>query len=156
LFIKKIGAYMFLFYIWLIIAFLFLLMEMLSPGLFFFTSFFCGALLSAVSTFFSFSFIIQGCVFFIGTIIALWLLRFYIVPLIGLKRHSERTNVYALIGKKGIVTQRITTIVPGLVKINGAVWVAKCFNVEVIEEGIMVEVIDVRGAHLMVKTIQKD
>jgi len=142
-----------LFYFWMIIAVLFLLLEMGNPGLFFFLSFFCGALFSAGVTFFTESLVLQLCVFFVGTKIALYVLRYYVVPAIGMNRPNERTNVYALIGKKAIVTQKIYDTKPGFVKIDGILWVARSVHQEEIEENTHVEVVDVRGAHAIVRKV---
>jgi membrane protein implicated in regulation of membrane protease activity len=142
-----------LLYCWLIVAFLFLIMEMGSPGLFFFIAFFFGGLLAAVSTFFNESIVIQMAVFFVGTAISLVVLRYCIMPLLGKNRPHERTNVYALSGKRGFVVHAISMEKPGFVKINGEVWVARSSSGERIEKGILVEVVDVRGAHVVVKEV---
>src|SRR5437762_4413642 len=81
---------------WLIIAFFFLIMEMGSPGLFFFVSFFFGGLIAAGVSVFTPSIIIQTASFLGGTASALLILRYCVVPMIGKDRPHERTNVYAL------------------------------------------------------------
>src|ERR1700722_9201500 len=104
---------------WLIIAFFFLIMEMGSPGLFFFIAFFCGGLIAASVSMLTSSVIIQTICFLSGTGVASLFLRYCVVPRIGKDRHHERTNVYALKGKQGFVVKNISFEYPGLVRING-------------------------------------
>src|SRR5205085_12335540 len=106
-------------YFWLVVAIFFLLLEMGSPGLFFFLSFFFGGLVAAIATWWIPSVIGQIVLFFIGTIVALALLRYCVVPLVGKDRPHERTNVYALLGKRGFVITNIGEKQSGMVKING-------------------------------------
>lgn len=140
-------------YFWLIVSILFLIMEMGSPGLFFFLSFFFGGLVAAGATFFVDSLSSQMALFFVGTTAALVVLRYYIIPLLAKGRSHERTNVYAMQGKQGFVIKIITAENPGLVRINGEMWVAKVIHGQSIQEGILVEVVDVRGAHVVVKKV---
>lgn len=140
-------------YFWLVVAIFFLVLEMGSPGLFFFLSFFFGGLAAAVSTLWIPSVIAQTAVFFIGTVISLMALRYFIVPLVGKDRPHERTNVYALQGKRGFVVTHIGEKQSGMVKINGTTWAARCVHGDVISVGDEVEVVDVRGTHVIVKKI---
>lgn len=137
-------------YFWLIIAFFFLILEMGSPGLFFFLAFFFGGLGAAALTFFTDSLMVQTVIFFLGTVSALFFLRYY-ARAAEKDRPHERTNVYALQGKRGFVIKRITVEMPGLVKIDGEIWVARSLHGELLEEKVSVEVVDVRGAHVIVK-----
>lgn len=140
-------------YFWLIVAILFLVLEMGSPGLFFFLSFFFGGLAAAFSTVWMSSIIAQTAVFFIGTVISLIVLRYFVVPLIGKDRPHERTNVYALQGKRGFVVTHIGEKQSGMVKISGVTWAARCVHGDIINVGDEVEVVDVRGTHVIVKKI---
>ena len=142
--------------VWLIVAFLFLLLEIGSPGLFFFISFFCGSLFAAVAACMLCSLVVQMSIFLIGTLVSVWVLRYFVVPCLGRCRPHERTNVYALIGKQGVVIQIICVNKPGFAKIEGVSWVARALHDEMIEEGSLIEVVDVRGAHLIVKVVCKD
>lgn len=137
---------------WLIVALFFLLLEMGSPGLFFFISFFCGGLVAAISALFVSSVIAQTILFFVATIGALVPLRYFVVPYIEKNRPHERTNVYAMIGKRGFVITKIEKRSLGLVKINGITWAARSIS-EAVEVGDEVEVVDLRGAHVIVKKV---
>ena len=142
-----------MFYYWLIVAFFFLIMEMGSPGLFFFVSFFFGGLIAAIASYFTASIITQTVFFLSGTGISLFIVRYLIIPLLSKDRPHERTNVYALKGKQGFVLKDINTNIAGLVRINGQVWAARVVRDESVVVGDLIEVIDVRGAHLVVKKV---
>lgn len=142
-----------LFYWWLIVAFFFLIMEIGNPGLFFFLSFFFGGLAAACASYLTDSLIIQLCTFFGSTIIALYILRHWGIYLLGKNRSHQQTNFYALRGKRAIVTQDILGDKGGLVTIGGQVWAARTIDSDTIRIGEIVEVINVRGAHVVVKKL---
>lgn len=65
--------------------------------------------------------------------------------------HSK-TNVDTMIGKKGIVVKRITSLEKGEVKINDIIWNAiKRDEDDTIEVDSIVEVISIQGNKLLVK-----
>jgi membrane protein implicated in regulation of membrane protease activity len=143
-----------LFYWWLIVAFFFLIMEMGNPGLFFFLSFFFGGLIAAAISLVNESVIIQLLSFFAATVGALYVLRHYGIHLMGKNRSAQQTNFYALKGKRAIVTQDISGERAGLVNIGGQVWAARSIHHdEKICIGDVVEIVDVRGAHVVVKKV---
>ncbi|HLC07074.1 MAG TPA: NfeD family protein [Candidatus Babeliales bacterium] len=142
------------FYWWLIVAFFFLIMEIGHPGLFFFLSFFFGGLSAAAASCVTDSVITQLITFFGSTIVALYILRHWGVYLLGKNRPHQQTNFYALKGKRAVVTQDIASEKPGLVTIGGQVWAARVVHHDdVMRIGDVVEVVDVRGAHVVVKKI---
>lgn len=142
------------FYFWFAVALFFLILEMGHPGLFYFLSFFFGGLAAAASTYITESTAVQYMIFFSGTIIALCFLRPWALWLSGKNRSIQQTNFYALKGRKAIVKQDIIGDNSGLVTIGGQVWVARVLHSnERLFIGDMAEVIDVRGAHVVVKKI---
>jgi len=60
-----------------------------------------------------------------------------------------KTNIDAVIGKRGIVYQRITKIEAGFVKLENEEW--RAGSKEDIEEGEEIEVIGVKGVTLQVR-----
>jgi membrane protein implicated in regulation of membrane protease activity len=71
-------------------------------------------------------------------------------------RGNYRSNVHALIGKVGVVVtphERTNYSVPGYMHIEGQVWAYTSPQDVAIQAGSLVEVIDVRGAHLVVKPV---
>lgn len=142
--------------VWLLVALFSLLLEMGSPGLFFFLSFFFGALVAVGVTFVSTSWALQALFFLGGTACAFVLLHYW------LKRKSEgidvhtQTNVYALRSKRGLVIRQITADKMGLVKIDGERWSARSLDKQIINEGAVVIVERVKGAHLVVKQVKSE
>lgn len=140
-------------YFWIVVALSFLLMEMGNPGLFFFISFCFGGISAAFSTVCGFSFVGQTGIFFVSTLLWLAILQRLVVAKLSKGRPHEHTNVYALQGKRGVVVLSISEKNPGMVKVNGEKWAARSIQASCIEEGSMIEVVDMRGAHLIVKKI---
>lgn len=137
-------------YWWLLVAFFFLIMEMGHPGLFYFLSFFFGGLTAAAVSYMTESLIVETIAFFCGTIVALYVLRSWA----GKNRPAQHTNFYVLRGKRGVVKQDISSENPGLVTIGGQVWAARIIHHDdKVLIGDVVEVVDVRGAHVVVKKI---
>lgn len=134
-------------WLWSILALVFLILEIGHPGLFYFISFCFGALNAALFAFLGYSAFFQAITFFIATIVALFLLRRCVKRM---RRGTHATNVFALIGKKGIVIEQVGPEQPGYVKIQGEVWLARSVAQAPLPEGSKITVIDVRGAHLIV------
>jgi membrane protein implicated in regulation of membrane protease activity len=62
-----------------------------------------------------------------------------------------RSGVDAMRGRRGIVTKPIAELDPGLVKVEGEIWTARCyFEGEPIAEGTRIEVVEVRGVTALV------
>ena len=69
-------------------------------------------------------------------------------------RLHAKTNVDSMIGRKGLVTKKITTFEKGEVKVDGVLWTAiKKESEEDIEIGKIVEVISIQGNKLFVKEV---
>ena len=66
-------------------------------------------------------------------------------------KEHELTNIYALKGKRAKVLKKITYFQPGKVNVAGEVWSAKPEFDQAIEEGQHVIIVNVKGAHLIVK-----
>ena len=134
--------------IWLIIALLFLLLELSAPGLFYFLSFSFGALIGAVTNYNGFHLAIQCMVFLASTIIAFGILNYFMRRYPGT---THKTNIDAMVGQKGIVIKAIDKNTPGQVKIGGQIWSARS-NMELVVD-TTVGVKGVKGCHL---TVRKD
>ena len=69
-------------------------------------------------------------------------------------RLHAKTNVDSMIGRKGLVTKKITTFEKGEVKVDGVLWSAiKKESEEDIEVGKIVEAISIQGNKLFVKEV---
>lgn len=139
-----------LIFIWLTVAVCFLLLEIGHPGLFFFLSFSLAALAGAKVAWLGGSFLWQLSAFLIAIAISFILIRYFTKRLL---HHNSRTNMYALEGQKGVVYITILPDRPGQIKVNGEIWTAKSLHNELIPEGMNVQIINVRGAHVVVQKI---
>jgi membrane protein implicated in regulation of membrane protease activity len=153
------GAMEEMIFYWLLIALLFFMVEMGQPGLFLFLSFSIGACGGALSSWFGYSLILQSVVALVTSFTA-FIGCYYWLRMRGyLGKHEEKnlhyhSNIYALIGRKGLVITTITPDTLGQVKVsNGEYWSAKPLHNTIITSGTHVEVIRVSGAHIVVKEI---
>ncbi len=137
-------------FFWLITAFVFLILEAGNPNLFFFLSFCLSSLLSALLAYTEFSLSAQCIIFLIGSCVAFGALNLFIKR----AQHTDtRTNAYALEGQRALVTEAITPPATGQVRVNGEIWTARSLHDESFSAGTVVLVVQVRGAHLIIKSI---
>lgn len=138
-------------HIWLIIAGVCFVIEMMTVGFLVFW-FGIGALLTMiVSLIFPNNLILQTTVFVISSTLLIFLTK----PLVKKLSKSEKkvvTNAYSIIGKKGIVTQDINvTYGIGQIKVAGEVWSAKTTDGSTIDKGTQIEVIKIDGVKAVVE-----
>lgn len=92
---------------------------------------------------------IQIIIFVVVSAIAVAITRPLVKKMINKK--AEPTNADMVIGKTGIVTEKIDNLAPsGLVKVNGTVWTARTLDDSVIEENEKVIIKEIRGVKLLV------
>ena len=110
--------------------------------------------MAMVTSFFTDNIIIQTTVFLITSTALLFLTK----PLVKKvsRKDKVQTNAYSIIGKTGIVIQEINSQKGvGQVKVGSEIWSAKSdtsYNIPVDTE---VEIIDISGVKLLVKSNQK-
>lgn len=137
---------------WLIATGIFFVGEMLTAGFLIFWLG-VGSLLALVVSIFTSNLFIQTAVFVISSI----LLIFATKPLVDKfsRKDTVPTNVYTLVGKKGIV---IETIEPkngkGQIKVGGEVWSALCDDNLVIPKDSEVEIVRIQGVKAYVNPIK--
>jgi len=142
---------------WLTLGLIFLFFELLSPGLFFFLSFFLGSLGAAILDYCELSLLIQISSFFSIALLSiglLWLLlkkSHYLGP-----RHEAKTNFFALQGKYAEVIQEIKPMHIGLIKVGGEIWSARGKGPNYLQIGDLVEIIDVVGCHCIVNGVKEN
>lgn len=136
--------------VWLVAACLLGIGEMHQGG-FYLAPFAIGALLAAVVGLLGVGLALSSVVFLASSAIVFATLR----PVA--RRHRRlppaiRTGAAALIGRKGVVLERISNYESvGCVKIDGEVWTARSFDEdEVFDPGERVEVVEIRGATALV------
>ncbi|MFC1894407.1 NfeD family protein [Candidatus Dependentiae bacterium] len=140
----------YLIYFWLILAIVFLFIEMILSGLFCFIAFSCGCCMAAILAFFGLSFISQCIVGFCFTIVSFFILKhFFAAKISGV---TTDTNVDALIGKKCMVVKTIESNAFGYVKVRGERWMAECADNVILQKGTEVLVVNVKGNRLVVKS----
>lgn len=140
--------------IWLIIAGVCLIIEIMTAGFLIFW-FSIGALLAMIVSFFTSDIIIQTTVFVISSTILIFATKPFVKKFAN-QKNSIPTNVYSSIGKIGIVTQDINSIHSvGQIKVDGEVWSAVGINDISIPQGTKVEIKEIKGVKAIVAPIQK-
>src|SRR6056297_1620095 len=130
------------FYYWLIFGAILIVMEIFTPGFFAATLGLSAVFTSLISLIIPDYHVIQWLIFVIINIVIFAFLRdIFLKYLYG--RKEENTNVAGLIGKEGIVREKIDKE-SGYVQIYGDMWKAKSINDDIIETGekILVEKIE--------------
>ncbi|MBQ3834707.1 MAG: NfeD family protein [Elusimicrobia bacterium] len=136
-------------YIWLFLFLIFLGVEMITPGVFFFLCFSVGAVFAMATSLLGFSYQTSIIVFCIVSAISI----FFIRPLLKKYMESRKidTNVDALIGTKTQLLESISAGQIGKVKVEGEIWSAVSDNGEDISAGTTVEIVSVDGTKLIVR-----
>lgn len=134
--------------IWLILAVVFAVVEAISLGI---TSvwFVFGALVAMVLAMFGAPVPAQIVVFLVVSIVLLILTRPILVK--KFKLGKEKTNIDEIIGKTGVVKEKIVNIEgKGQVVLDGVTWSARSIGGEDIDEGKKVTVHKIEGVKVIV------
>lgn len=137
--------------IWLIIAGLFFIGEIITVGFLIFW-FGIGALIAMAVSFFTTNIILQTTIFVISSAILLFATKPFVKKFVDVK--PTNTNAYSIIGKKAIVIKEINSHSVGQIKIKGEVWSAESENDETIIEDSEVEILQIKGVKAIVKPIK--
>lgn len=137
--------------VWLIIAGLFFIGEIITVGFLVFW-FGVGALLAMITSFFTSNIIIQTTVFIVSSAILLLVTKPFVKKFVDVK--PTKTNAFSIIGKKALVIKEINSHSVGQIKINGEVWSAEAENDETITEGSEVEIVKINGVKAIVKPVE--
>ena len=138
--------------IWLIASGVFFILEIFTVG---FLVFWLGvaALLAMLISFLTDSIIIQTTVFVISSALLIFATR----PLVNkiTKKDIVPTNVYSIVGKRGIVIEDIDWATgKGQIKSEGEVWSAKTNEHINIPKGTEVEIESIDGVKVFVKPLK--
>ena len=143
--------------IWLILAGIFVIFEMIIPTDFLIFWVGIAAALTSICSAFIDNITIQILIFCIASILLIFCTKPFIRKFM---KNSENihTNAYSIIGKKGIVISKINNIEgTGQIKMDGEVWSAKSFADEDIPENTEIEIVEIDGVKAVVKeTTQKE
>ena len=137
---------------WLIVAGIFLIMEIATEGFLIFWLG-IGALLAMATSFITTNLVLQTVIFVVSSAILIPLTK----PLTDkfINKKTVPTNTYSLIGKQGIVIADINSLeATGLVKVNGETWSAKSDSGEPISKDTQIEVLSIDGVKLIVTPIK--
>ena len=134
-------------YVWLILFLVFLGLEIMTTGVFFFLCFSTGALFAMLFSLLGASFQVELIVFCVVSLASILLIR----PLFKkyVAKQKTQTNVDSLIGTKAIVIEEIKVNDMGKVKVEGEVWLAVSKENIAKDETVIVESVD--GTKLVVK-----
>lgn len=135
---------------WFILFVVSVLFELSSPG-FFFLALACGAAGAGLLSLVPVGLSVQFAFFMVVSVAAFFLLMRYVRATSKDTLHSS--NVYALVGKQGVVTETIAPCHKGWVKIDGELWAALSKE-ETIQAGMVVVVLSTAGSHVIVKKIK--
>lgn len=138
--------------IWLIIAGIFFIGEIMTVGFLLFWFGF-GSLVAMIVSFFTSNIIIQTSVFLVVSVLLLLITKPFVKKFVD-KKPTVITNAYNIIGKKAIVLEDIDPIQSkGLVKIGTETWSAESEADEKISKDTEVEVTAIKGVKAIVKTL---
>lgn len=136
--------------IWLIVAILFVIVEIFTPG-FAVLCFGIGAVVASVVSCFA-GLNAQLLAMAIGTALSFVLVRPFVLKIMSRKEKEVKTNADALIGRRGIVSERIDAIQhTGRVAIDGDDWKAVSEDGSCIEAGQSVEIVNRESLIITVK-----
>ena len=137
-------------YIWLILAILFSIGEILYSG-FFLLWFAIGSLAALVLSFFTTQFVLQFVIFITLSLFLVLTLTKKFTSYFSKNDHFV-TNVDKLIGETGLVLETIGSnpLETGLVKIDGETWTAVSTHGQTIEKGTLVQVEAIQGVRVIV------
>ena len=139
--------------IWLIIAGVCLIAEIITSGfLVFWLS--IGSLISMIVSLFTDNIFIQTAVFVISSAILIFATKPFVKKFA--KTKNVKTNAFSIIGQNGIVTKDIDSInSKGQVKIDGETWSAIGKDDMDIPKGTEIEVLEIKGVKAVVAPIKK-
>lgn len=138
------------FHVWLIFGFFMIVIEIFTPG-FFAASLGISAILTSVLVLlFPEIAFLHWLSFIVFNIIMFAFIRQIFLKYLYKNDNESETNVNALIGKRGVVTEKIDDRF-GYVKVYGDLWKAVSENETEIAKGEKVEIISIDGNKVIVK-----
>lgn len=143
-------------HIWIIVAIILFILEIFTPA-FFAASLAIGCIFAGVTASIELGFKIQLLAFSVGTLIAFFGVRPFILKYGHKKSGDLKTNVHALVGKIGKVTVTFdNSLNTGRISVEGDDWRAESENNEILNAGEKVEILEVDSTVLTVKAIKKE
>ena len=135
---------------WAVMAFLWCIIELKTPGLFYSLSFALGAGVAGISAWYQWAPEEQMTIFLGASFIAFFFLKLC-VGVIHKAVKNLKTNVDALPGKQGVVTRMIPSGKSGQVQVEGSLWSAREVHDQEVKNGASIVVERVEGVRLIVR-----
>ncbi|MGL4790360.1 MAG: NfeD family protein [Anaerotignaceae bacterium] len=141
--------------VWLFLVVVFIVVEVVTAGSLISIWFCFGSLAAMVAARSNTNIIVQMVVFLVVSTAFLVITKPFVKKI--LKQKNEPTNLDAIIGHVGIVTETIDNrLETGTVKISGKLWTARSTHQhDIIAVGEQVEVVKIEGVKLYVKNIKE-
>jgi len=143
-------------HIWVIVAIVLFIAEIFTTG-FLLACFGVACLATGLISFFELGVKVQIITFSILTLVVFFGIRPFVLKYFYSSTGKIKTNVDALVGKTGIVSERIDPSTnKGRVIIGGEDWKGLSIGGSVIEIGQKITVVKVAGTKLLVKPVSKE
>lgn len=136
--------------LWTLIGVICLILE-LTSGDFFIMCFSIGAFVTAIVAAFVPSFTVQIIVFAVASLLCLLFVRPLALKYFHRKDPNRNSNVDAMVGRKGVVTDSIEAGGYGRVKIDGDSWKARSHDGQAIDAHTRVEITAIDSLIITVK-----
>jgi membrane protein implicated in regulation of membrane protease activity len=133
---------------WLVIFILLVIVEMVTPTVFFSLCLAFGALGAAAISFFQVPFWTEASVFTVVSIASIYIVRPVLKKWMS-KMDSVKSNVDALIGAAAVVTHDIAPDKTGFIEVSGGVWLAEAASEIKAGEKVVIE--SINGTKAFVK-----
>lgn len=141
--------------VWLIFAVASLIIEAATEAIV--SIWFCfGAIVSLGCSFIpNFPFWAEILVFIGVSIVSFFCIRPFISKWMA-KKEKTRGYIDNLVGKKGIILSKVTSLVPGEIEVNGITWTASTLGNDTFNEGEVAKIVSVSGNKLFVEKTKKE
>ena len=140
-------------HIWVIVALVFVIVEIFTTGFAVMCISF-GCLFGAAVSLFELDVKWQLLAFAVGTVLAFLTVRPLVYKFFYKKGQEVKTNAEALVGRRALVTERVgDEMHPGRVTVDGDDWKAISLDAEPIEVGETVEIMAINSIIVTVKKI---
>ena len=141
--------------VWLILAGIFVIFEMIIPTDFLIFWVGVGAIVSCITSVFVDSITVQIAVFCISSILLIFCTKPFVKKFMK-KSPDVHTNAYSIVGKKGLVITEINPIQgTGQIKVDNETWSAKTIGTEVIPKDTQITITAIEGVKAVVSADQK-
>lgn len=136
--------------IWFLFMFFFIILEIGHPGLLYFLALAGGSAAAYVASLLGSSLSIQYLVFFVTSILAIFLVYRFVRCISIQNKGSYRSNTDLLLGKTAIIVS-LQSLTSGQGKLGGEIWFVKYQGEGALQIGMKVSVVGVQGCHLQVR-----